>query len=93
MRTLLFSAFVLALGANALALPIDYKLYLGKASDRQKVALYRKFFPDASEFEAREFVESACASETMAEFQGILLAFEQDRENWAGNKRAVHTAA
>lgn len=72
---------------------IDYKLYLGKASDRQKVALYRKFFPDASEFEAREFVESACASETMAEFQGILLAFEQDRENWAGNKRVVHTAA
>jgi chaperone BCS1 len=72
---------------------IDYKLYLGKASDGQKVALYRKFFPDASEFEAREFVESARASETMAEFQGILLAFEQDRENWASDKTAVHTAA
>jgi len=28
---------------------IDYKLYLGKASDRQKVELYRRFFPELSE--------------------------------------------
>ncbi len=26
---------------------IDYKLYLGKATDRQKVELYRRFFPEA----------------------------------------------
>jgi len=56
---------------------IDYRLYLGKASDRQKVELYRRFFPDASEFEAQDFVESSRSAETMAEFQGLLLAFEQ----------------
>ncbi len=55
---------------------IDYKLYLGKATDRQKIELYRRFFPEASEFEARAFVYSAGSAETMAEFQGILLAME-----------------
>jgi chaperone BCS1 len=54
---------------------IDYKLYLGKASDCQKVELYRRFFPQASDLEARAFVESSSA-ETMAEFQGALLAME-----------------
>jgi mitochondrial chaperone BCS1 len=54
---------------------IDYKLYLGEASDSQKYELYRRFFPEATEFEAREFVE-AHAVETMAEFQGLLLALE-----------------
>lgn len=52
---------------------IDYKLYLGKASDAQKVDLYMRFFPDASETEAREFVRTCGSSETMAEFQGLLL--------------------
>ena len=56
---------------------IDYRLYLGKATDRQKMELYRRFFPEASESEAREFVESSRAAETMAEFQGSLLALEQ----------------
>ena len=58
---------------------IDYKLYLGKASDSQKLDLYLRFFPDASEAEARRFVE-ACggAAQTMAEFQGLLLSREQD---------------
>jgi len=55
---------------------IDYRLYLSKASDHQKVELYRRFFPDASENEAREFVEASPA-ETMAEFQGLLLALQQ----------------
>jgi len=55
---------------------IDYRLYLGKATDRQKVELYRRFFPQATEVEAREFVETHFA-ETMAEFQGLLLAAEQ----------------
>jgi chaperone BCS1 len=58
---------------------IDYKLYLGEASDSQKYELYRRFFPEATEFEAREFVE-AHAVETMAEFQGLLLALEQETE-------------
>ena len=58
---------------------IDYKLYLGEASDSQKHELYRRFFPEATEFEAREFVE-AHAVETMAEFQGLLLALEQETE-------------
>ena len=57
---------------------IDYKVYLGKASDWQKVELYRRFFPDASEFEAREFVQASQSAETMAEFQGLLLAMEGD---------------
>lgn len=56
---------------------IDYRLYLGKASDRQKVELYRRFFPHASDTEAREFVEASRSAETMAEFQGLLLRLVQ----------------
>ncbi len=56
---------------------IDYKLYLGKAAESQKIELYRKFFPEASLLEARSFVERNPA-ETMAEFQGLLLALEQE---------------
>lgn len=56
---------------------IDYKFFLGKASDQQKVDLYRRFFPNASEPEAREFVDASRSAETMAEFQGLLLALEQ----------------
>jgi chaperone BCS1 len=55
---------------------IDYKLYLGKASDRQKVELYLRFFPESSEAEAWEFIEAGRSAETMAEFQGLLLALE-----------------
>jgi mitochondrial chaperone BCS1 len=55
---------------------IDYKLYLGKASDRQKAELYRRFFPQASEASAWEFVEASGSADTMAEFQGMLLALE-----------------
>ncbi len=56
---------------------IDYRLYLGKASDLQKLELYRRFFPESPETEAREFVEASRSAETMAEFQGLLLALEQ----------------
>ena len=59
---------------------IDYKLYLGKASDHQKLELYRKFFPDVSEAEARNFVDASRTTETMAEFQGLLLSLEQEDE-------------
>lgn len=62
---------------------IDYKLYLGTAVDSQKIELYQRFFPEANEDEARDFVESHYA-ETMAEFQGLLLRLEQgsaDAEN------------
>jgi mitochondrial chaperone BCS1 len=58
---------------------IDYKLYLGKASDHQKMELYCRFFPEASELEAREFVEASRSAETMAEVQGLLLALGQER--------------
>lgn len=57
---------------------IDYKLYLGKAADSQKIELYRRFFPAGSEYEAVAFVESHPA-ETMAEFQGLLLSLEQEQ--------------
>jgi len=61
---------------------IDYRLYLGKASEQQKVELYRRFFPDASEQDAREFVEASQSAETMAEFQGLLLALEQGTDRF-----------
>jgi chaperone BCS1 len=57
---------------------IDYKLYLGNASDHQKVELYRRFFPETSEAEAWQFVEASRSAETMAEFQGLLLALERE---------------
>ncbi len=57
---------------------IDYKLYLGKASDHQKLELYRRFFPDRAEKDAREFVEASRQAETMAEFQGQILSLEQN---------------
>lgn len=57
---------------------IDYKLYLGKASDAQKADLYQRFFPEASQKEAGEFVRSSRPCETMAEFQGLLLGMAED---------------
>lgn len=56
---------------------IDYKLYLGEACESQKVELYRRFFPEASDQDARDFAQANWA-ETMAEFQGLLLALEQE---------------
>jgi len=54
---------------------IDYRLYMGEAAESQRIELYRRFFPNATEPEAREFAQAHCA-ETMAEFQGLLLALE-----------------
>lgn len=51
---------------------IDYRLFLGGASERQKSELYRRFFPDEGETNARKFVAKHAAT-TMAEFQGLLL--------------------
>ncbi len=56
---------------------IDYKLYLGNASDAQKIELYQRFFPQASHQEAREFVHRCGSAETMAEFQGLLLSLAE----------------
>jgi chaperone BCS1 len=61
---------------------IDCKLFLGPACESQKVALYRRFFPDASERDAREFAQAHWV-DTMAEFQGLLLALE---EEWMTNE-------
>jgi chaperone BCS1 len=57
---------------------IDYKLYLGKATVCQKIELYRRFFPAASELDAELFVEANRSAETMAEFQGLLLSLESE---------------
>jgi mitochondrial chaperone BCS1 len=57
---------------------IDYKLYMGQADDRQKIELYKRFFPGTAEPEAELFVETHRSAETMAEFQGLLLRLEQD---------------
>jgi mitochondrial chaperone BCS1 len=67
---------------------IDYKLYLGKASDCQKIELYRRFFPSVSQFEAEAYVEAHGWAETMAEFQGLLLGVEQSH----GSREAVEAA-
>jgi chaperone BCS1 len=56
---------------------IDYRLYLGKATPQQKLDLYRRFFPKASELESLAFVELSREAETMAELQGLLLRLEQ----------------
>jgi mitochondrial chaperone BCS1 len=57
---------------------IDYKLYMGQADDRQKIELYRRFFPEAEVGSAELFVETHRAAATMAEFQGLLLKLEQE---------------
>jgi chaperone BCS1 len=59
---------------------IDYRLYLGTACDEQKIELYGRFFPAASEPEARRFFEKHRSAETMAEFQGLLLRLEQGHQ-------------
>jgi chaperone BCS1 len=56
---------------------IDYRLYMGEAAESQRIELYRRFFPEATEGEACEFAQ-AHGTETMAEFQGLLLALEQE---------------
>jgi chaperone BCS1 len=69
---------------------IDYRLYLGKASDSQTMELFQRFFPEASESEAREFVGVHCAAETMAEFQGLLLGLAEDPASMhAAGRRAI----
>jgi chaperone BCS1 len=56
---------------------IDYRLYLGTATEDQKIELFLRFFPRASILEARQFVKKHRSAETMAEFQGLLLGLEQ----------------
>lgn len=56
---------------------IDYRLFMGEASEHQKIERYRRFFPTSSELEALEFVETHCSAGTMAEFQGLLLRLQQ----------------
>ena len=67
---------------------IDYKLHLGRATVQQKVELYRRFFPEASEFEAWEFVETSPSADSMAEFQGLLLAMERKADGRPSGCRA-----
>ena len=56
---------------------IDYRLYLGSPCDAQRVELYQRFFPDATDTEAYKFVETCGSTETMAEFQGLLLGISE----------------
>jgi chaperone BCS1 len=50
-----------------------------EAVESQRIELYRKFFPEATEAEAGEFGQAHCAK-TMTELQGLLLALEQGWE-------------
>ena len=72
---------------------IDFKLYMGKAADAQKLELYRRFFPEATEIEAQKFVEAHASAETMAEFQGLLLGLERDSHDlelmFAGSSHGI----
>jgi chaperone BCS1 len=70
---------------------IDYRLYLGKASRQQKMELYRRFFPEASDVEAFEMVDACRSAETMAEFQGLLLGIAEDTAAGHVAMRAVLT--
>jgi chaperone BCS1 len=72
---------------------IDYKLYMGKATDHQKMELFRRFFPEATELEAQDFIEASRSAETMAEFQGLLLALEQREANFEPEPEEVLFAA
>jgi chaperone BCS1 len=60
---------------------IDVRLLLGFADRSQKVELYRRFFPGATEADAHEFIRAHFA-ETMAEFQGLLLRLERSHEGF-----------
>jgi mitochondrial chaperone BCS1 len=60
---------------------IDYRLYLGKATEEQKIELYRRFFPGTSDSQAKDFVETHYSADTMAEFQGLLLSSEKEEDN------------
>lgn len=66
---------------------IDYRLCLGEAADSQRTELYRRFFPEATSMEARAFAE-AHTVDTMAEFQGLLLALEQETSALKANHSA-----
>jgi chaperone BCS1 len=57
---------------------IDYRLFLGSATEGQKTYLFRRFFPSASLSEARKFVARHSSELTMAEFQGLLLSMDQE---------------
>jgi mitochondrial chaperone BCS1 len=67
---------------------IDYKLYMGEAAESQRIELYRRFFPDATLADARDFVEAHHA-ETMAQFQGLLLGLEQESETLLGGPKPL----
>jgi chaperone BCS1 len=58
---------------------IDYKLYMGPAAKSQKTELYCRFFPLATKSEAEEFADLHHA-ETMAQFQGLLIALEEETD-------------
>jgi mitochondrial chaperone BCS1 len=68
---------------------IDYRLYLGVASEQQKVELCRRFFPLADEFEALAFVEAHAWAETMADFQGLLLELAEGSARLHGGETSA----
>jgi mitochondrial chaperone BCS1 len=60
---------------------IDYRPPMSIASKEQKIGLYQRFFPEASASAAKQFVEANYSAETMAEFQGLLLALDPNCES------------
>jgi len=71
---------------------IDYRIYLGVASEQQKLELYRRFFPTAEEFEAQAFVEAHSWAKTMADVQGLLLELaEGSARLQTGETAEMHT--
>ena len=47
----------------------DVKMYFGPATERQKLQLYTRFFPDDDEITATQFMQQFVSASSMAEFQ------------------------
>jgi mitochondrial chaperone BCS1 len=47
----------------------DVKMYFGPATERQKLNLYKRFFPQDDEITATQFIQQFIAATSMAEFQ------------------------
>jgi chaperone BCS1 len=47
----------------------DVKMFFGPATERQKLNLYKRFFPEDDEITATQFIQQFVAANSMAEFQ------------------------
>jgi chaperone BCS1 len=61
---------------------VDFKMEFGKAKVEQRMELFKRFHPDKSDEEAIDFVMKNRATQTMADFQSVLMAeYETKKAN------------